>query len=94
MIHFLSSPLRNLAAGLAFMALVSACATAAYIHNGWDFGDALYMVVLTVYTVGFDEVRPINTPELRAVTIALIVTGCTGMIFPPMPVLCLTESTE
>jgi voltage-gated potassium channel len=81
MIQFLSSPLRNLAAGLAFMVVVSACATAAYIHNGWDFGDALYMVVLTVYTVGFDEVRPINTPELRAVTIALIVTGCTGMIF-------------
>ncbi len=63
------------------MLVVSACATAAYIHNGWDFGDALYMVVLTVYTVGFDEVRPINTPEFRAVTIALIVTGCTGMIF-------------
>jgi voltage-gated potassium channel len=81
MFQFLSSPLRNLAAGLAFMVVVSACATAAYIHNGWDFGDALYMVVLTVYTVGFDEVRPINTPELRAVTIALIVTGCTGMIF-------------
>ena len=39
------------------------------------------MVVLTVYTVGYDEVRPIDTPELRAVTIALIVTGCTGMIF-------------
>ena len=81
MFQFLSSPLRNLAAGLAFMVVVSACATAAYIHNGWDFGDALYMVVLTVYTVGYDEVRPIDTPELRAVTIALIVTGCTGMIF-------------
>ena len=35
---------------------------------------------LTVYTC-YDEVRPVNTPELRAVTIALIVTGCTGMIF-------------
>jgi voltage-gated potassium channel len=81
MLQFLSSPLRNLAAGLAFMLVVSACATAAYIHSGWDLDDALYMVVLTVYTVGYDEVRPINTPELRMVTIALIVTGCTGMIF-------------
>src|ERR1700688_4624082 len=81
MFQFLSSPLRNLAAGLAFMVVVSACATAAYIHNGWDFSDALYMVVLTVYTVGYDEVRPIDTPELRAITIALIVTGCTGMMF-------------
>jgi voltage-gated potassium channel len=81
MIKFLSSPLRNLAAGVAFMLVVSACATAAYMENGWRFGDALYMVVLTVYTVGYEEVIPINTPELRAITIALIVTGCTGMIF-------------
>ncbi|MEI9916957.1 MAG: potassium channel protein [Methylovirgula sp.] len=63
------------------MLVVSACATAAYVANGWRLGDALYMVVLTVYTVGYDEVVPINTPELRAITIALIVTGCTGMIF-------------
>ena len=48
---------------------------------GWGFGDVLYMVVLTVYTVGYDEVRPIDTAELRIITIALIVTGCTGMIF-------------
>jgi voltage-gated potassium channel len=81
MIQFLSSPLRNLAAGLAFMLLVAACATVAYVQCGWGWGDALYMVVLTVYTVGYDEVRPIDTPELRAITIALIVTGCTGMIF-------------
>ncbi len=63
------------------MLVVSVCATAAYVANGWRLGDALYMVVLTVYTVGYDEVIPINTPELRAITIALIVTGCTGMIF-------------
>ncbi|MDR3488414.1 MAG: potassium channel protein [Bradyrhizobium sp.] len=81
MVKFLSSPLRNLAAGLLFMLVVSACATVAYMANGWDFGNALYMVVLTVYTVGYEEVRPIDTPELRAITIALIVTGCTGMIF-------------
>jgi voltage-gated potassium channel Kch len=81
MIKFLSSPLRNLAAGLAFMIVVSAAATVAYMANGWRFADALYMVVLTVYTVGYEEVIPINTPELRAITIALIVTGCTGMIF-------------
>ncbi len=81
MTKFLSSPLRNLAAGLVFMLVVSAGATVAYMGKGWSFGDALYMVVLTVYTVGFDEVRPINTPELRVITIALIVMGCTGMIF-------------
>ncbi|WP_158809099.1 TrkA family potassium uptake protein, partial [Beijerinckia sp. L45] len=81
MLTFLSSPLRNLLAGMVFMLAVSAAATGAYIHAGWSVGDAIYMVVLTVYTVGYDEVNPINTPELRAITIALVITGCTGMIF-------------
>ena len=63
------------------MAVVCALGIAGYIACGWSVGDALYMVVLTVYTVGFEEVRPIATPELRAVTIGLIVSGCTGMIF-------------
>jgi voltage-gated potassium channel Kch len=39
------------------------------------------MVVLTVYTVGYDEVRAVDTPLLRAITMGTIVTGCTGMIF-------------
>jgi trk system potassium uptake protein TrkA/voltage-gated potassium channel len=39
------------------------------------------MTVMTVFTVGYGEVHPINTPGLRALTIALIVLGCTGMIF-------------
>ena len=77
----LSSPYRNLLAGLAFTLTVSLCAILAYVGQGWSVGDAVYMVVLTVYTVGFDEVRPIDTEALRAITIALIVMGCTGMIF-------------
>lgn len=77
----LASPLRNLLGGVIYMLLVMAVATAAYVAEGWSLGDAVYMVVLTVYTVGYDEVRPIDTPALREITIALIVFGCTGMIF-------------
>ncbi|MCX8254412.1 Potassium channel protein [Beijerinckiaceae bacterium RH AL1] len=76
-----ASPIRNLIGGTLFMLVVMATATLAYRLYGWSLGDALYMVVLTVYTVGYDEVRPIDTAALRAITIALIVTGCTGMIF-------------
>ena len=75
-----SSPLRNLLTVLGFMALVIAGATAAYMAQGWSFQDALYMVLLTVFTVGYDEVRPIDTPALHAITMATIVLGCTGMI--------------
>ena len=51
------------------MLVVIILATAAYAAAGWRFRDALYMVVLTVYTVGYDEVRPIDTPLLRGITI-------------------------
>jgi voltage-gated potassium channel Kch len=77
----LGSPLRNLIAGLIFMIVVGAAAIAAYMACGWPFGDALYMVVITVYTVGYDEVRPIDTTALRSVTLLLVAAGCTGMIF-------------
>ncbi|WP_298428685.1 potassium channel family protein [Rhodoblastus sp.] len=81
MFQFLASPLRNLFAGVAFMLLVGLAATIAYVAEGWSLSDALYMVVLTVYSVGYGEVEPVDTPALRAITVALIVAGCTGMIF-------------
>jgi voltage-gated potassium channel len=77
----LASPVRNLIGGMIFVLTVMVVAIAAYVHVGWSFGDALYMTVLTVFTVGYDEVRPIDTLELRAITIGLIWFGCTGMIF-------------
>jgi len=77
----LDSPVRNLTAGVAYTVTVMVLATAAYMAAGWSFRDAAYMVIVTVYTVGYNEVRPINTPALNAITIGLIVLGCTGMIF-------------
>ena len=58
----------------------AALATLAYVGAGWSLADAVYMVVLTVYTVGYGEVRPLHTLYLRTVTELLIVLGCTGMI--------------
>ena len=74
-------PLRNLTFAVIYMMLVFVLATAGYVSVGWSFGDALYMVVLTIYTVGYDEVHPFVTPLLREITMTTIVLGCTGMIF-------------
>lgn len=78
--RLLGSPLRNLVSIIAFVLVLLVVATCAYIIAGWSFPDALYMVVLTIFTVGYEEVRPINTPYLHAITLGLIVLGCTGMI--------------
>lgn len=79
--RLLGSPLRNLAFGVLYMLVVMALAVGAYIMAGWDFGDALYMVIITVYTVGYGETMPVDTPLLRGITMSVIVLGCTGMIF-------------
>lgn len=77
----LGSPGRNLLFGTLFVLAVTALAVAAYVRAGWSVGDAFYMAVVTVFTVGYDEVRPIDTTELRTITMGLIWFGCTGMIF-------------
>jgi voltage-gated potassium channel len=74
-------PARNLIRGFAFMLLVWVAATLGYMRAGWSFQDAIYMVTLTVFSVGYGEVRPIDTLYLHVVTMATMVVGCTGMIF-------------
>jgi voltage-gated potassium channel len=75
------SPVRNLTVGVAYTIVVMILGTAGYMALGWSFRDAIYMVITTVYTVGYGEVQPINTPALNIITLSLIVFGCTGIIF-------------
>ncbi len=90
----IGSPLRNLGAILAFLATVVVLATLAYMGAGWSFADAFYMVMLTVYTVGYEEVRPINTAYLHAVTLGVMFLGCTGMILMTGALVQLFTATE
>lgn len=76
----IARPFRNLAFAIAFVLVVAAVAIQGYMRAGWSFGDALYMVTLTIFTVGYGEVRPVDTDYLHAVTMATMVFGCTGVI--------------
>jgi len=57
-----------------FMSVV-ALATLAYWSQGWKFGDSLYMVIITIFTVGFEEVQPCHTTTLRVITCLTIFAG-------------------
>ena len=81
------SPFRNLASIIAFMLALVGLMTVAYMSAGWSFGDAIYMVLLTVYTVGYGEVRPINTPYLHGVTIATMIFGSSSSM-KMLPMIC------
>lgn len=77
----LHSSTRNLIRGLLFIVAVTALGTAGYTAAGWSVTEAFYMVVITIFSVGYGEVRPISTFWLHVLTTGLIVLGCTGMIF-------------
>ncbi|MFO1023804.1 MAG: NAD-binding protein [Acetobacteraceae bacterium] len=75
------SPVRNLIFGVVYMVVVMILATVCYALAGAPVADAFYMVLITVYTVGYGEVVPINTTALRWITGGTIVLGCTGMLY-------------
>lgn len=76
----IGAPLQNLRRTLIYMAVIYCLATLGFVAAGWSLGDAAYMVTLTIFSVGYGEVHPINTPYLRGLAIGTIVLGCTGMI--------------
>ncbi len=76
----LGSPARTLISIIVFVLIVMVAGTLGYLGAGWSLSDAAYMVVLTIYTVGYGEVRPIDTGYLHAVTMGTMILGCTGMI--------------
>lgn len=49
--------------------------------HGWKIDDAIYMVIITIFGVGYGEVRPIESPGLRALTILVIISGYGAVIY-------------
>jgi voltage-gated potassium channel len=48
---------------------------------GWRLLDAVYMVVITIFGVGYGEVRATESDGLRIFTICLIVSGCSALVY-------------
>jgi voltage-gated potassium channel len=66
---------------LLVVAGVLLAGVAGYLAAGWTFSDAVYMVCITMSTVGFTEVRPLTNPWLRAHTIAVIIFGYASVTY-------------
>ncbi|MEM8946974.1 MAG: potassium channel protein [Planctomycetota bacterium] len=71
-------PIKRLLTTLVFFLTTCAVSTIVYVSHGWNVVDAIYMVVITIFGVGYGEVQPIDTITLRTVTMMLIVVsyGC------------------
>lgn len=77
----MTHPTRNLIYGFSFMAGVMVVGVIGYLIAGWDWSDSVYMVVISMFSVGYGEVRPVQEEGLRGFTMALIVLGCLSVIF-------------
>lgn len=73
--------LSRIAAGVLFFILVCVIATIGYLIAGWPLNDAIYMVIITIFGVGYGEVRPVDTPVLRSLTIIVIIAGYAAAIY-------------
>lgn len=69
------TPFRRLLLGAGGLVLVLVWGMIGYISMGWTWSDALYMVVITISTVGFTEVRPLTSQAVRLHTMIVIGLG-------------------
>jgi voltage-gated potassium channel len=72
---------RRILVGAVFFATTLVVAVTGYTIAGWTLLEAIYMVVITVFGVGFGEVRPITSPWLRIFTILVIIAGTSSAVY-------------
>src|SRR5918993_1249316 len=71
---------RRIESALLALGMITVLGVLGYmVFEGWSFADAVYMTVITLTTVGYREVRPLDTTG-QLWTMALLITGV-GTLF-------------
>jgi voltage-gated potassium channel len=71
---------RRIAQGFVILGCVCVASIAGYMLLGWSFSDAVYMVAITIFSVGYGEVQPV-VGAVRWFTVGVIVLGCSSLIY-------------
>ncbi len=77
----MKSSFKHIVQGAIAFVLTFTVAVAGYVLHGWSLLDAIYMSVITIFGVGYGEVKPVATPQLRVFTIMVIVAGYTSVVY-------------
>ncbi|MGC4002318.1 MAG: potassium channel protein [Pirellulales bacterium] len=70
-----------MAIGIGVFLTTCVVAVICYTIAGWKLSDAVYMVVITIFGVGYGEVQPVETTALRVLTMSVIVVGYGAVIY-------------
>jgi voltage-gated potassium channel len=77
----MQSSFKTITSGLIFFALTWGIAIFGYWYAGWGLLDAVYMTTITIFGVGYGEVRPMEDPRLRIFTMGVIIAGCSSTAY-------------
>ena len=71
----------KIAIGSAFFILTIIVAVIGYLIFGWTTLEAIYMVVITIFGVGYGEVKPLETAPEKIFTIFVILAGTSSALY-------------
>ena len=71
----------KVAIGTAFFILTIIVAVIGYLLFGWTTLEAVYMVVITIFGVGYGEVKPLETAPEKIFTIFVILAGTSSALY-------------
>ena len=67
--------------GTIFFVTTLVVAVVGYTMFGWTLLDSVYMVVITIFGVGYGEVEPLETPAEKIFTILVIIAGTSSAVY-------------
>src|SRR5258707_12334505 len=73
--------LRKLRRSLLYLLAVFTVSVIGYLSFGWSLIDSVYMVVITMFSVGFEEVHPLVTVWQKIFTMLVIIGGTSAVVF-------------
>ncbi|MEM8614345.1 MAG: NAD-binding protein [Cyanobacteria bacterium P01_H01_bin.105] len=73
--------LKRILIGVSFFVTTVIVAVIGYVAAGWALMDAIYMVVITIFGVGYGEVKPLESTSLKVFTILVIIAGVLSVTY-------------
>ena len=72
---------KRILTGTIFFALTLIVAVIGYVIFGWTWLDSIYMVVITIFGVGYGEVKPLESPAEKVFTMMVILAGTSSAVY-------------
>ena len=73
--------LKKIITGSIFFSITMVIAIIGYVLFGWTLLESTYMVIITIFGVGYGEVNPLQTPAEKIFTIFVIIAGTSSAIY-------------